>query len=106
MENKEGEPDLEGTKDWYKEKKEKFLMELRDELIARMEPIINTVVTNLRSMEREVPGSGKEELIRMLKVGEINESMFKVVRPSLDDIDRPYKVDLSFIKPIEATKLG
>lgn len=78
----------------FKEDQEKFYREFKTELCKRLQPVIENLTNYLRVLETKEAGSGKAEVEKMLKAGEINQPMYEVLMPGLENLDKEYKVNL------------
>ena len=63
-------------------------------LLELLQPIVENVVNNIRELERENPGKGKEDADRMLEMKIINQPMYDIMVDSLKDMTTDYVVKL------------
>lgn len=94
-------------KTWLGNETQRVLDEFKQELMRRLEPVVLNLVGRLRAIERDHPGKGIEEIDKMLEVGDINQSMYDILLPALENLDTTFEFKLAKeAKKDLPTKLG
>lgn len=79
----------------FNEDQKHFYADFMAELIRRMTPLVEDLVTYIRQIETLEAGLGKAEIDKMLEKKQINQPMYEILIDSIQDLTTEYKVNLA-----------
>lgn len=79
----------------FKEEQKEFHRKLKIKLCEMLEPVVQKLCDNIRSVETITYGAGKNEVERMFVEGEINRPMYDILIKSMDNLEGEYIVRLN-----------